>query len=125
MPRVRRTPASRTDYKDIHDYIAFESPQNAAAVLRRIDSRLEMLARNNLVGRPRPEIAHTSAVFPKEPTSFSIVRLKMVLISSVCFTRREIFLWLILSKAGSRHCLCDARRKRLAFPLILWHVTRP
>ncbi len=65
MPRIRRTPASRIDYKDIHQYIALDSPQNVAAVLRRIDSRLEMLARNNLVGRPRPYLEANLRSFPE------------------------------------------------------------
>ena len=65
MPRVRRTPASRGDYREIHDYIALDSPQNSAAVLSRFDARLEMLARNNLIGRPRPELAANLRSFPE------------------------------------------------------------
>lgn len=65
MPRIRRTPASRGDYSEIHDYIALDSPQNAAAVLARFDLRLEMLARNNLMGRPRSDLATNLRSFPE------------------------------------------------------------
>ena len=57
MPRILRTRQSREDYVSIEDYIAQSSPQNAALISRLFDERLQMLASNNLMGRPRPELA--------------------------------------------------------------------
>jgi len=57
MPRILRTRQSREDYVSIEDYIAQSSPQNAAMIIRLFDERLQMLASNNLMGRPRPELA--------------------------------------------------------------------
>jgi toxin ParE1/3/4 len=57
MPRILRTRKSRDDYADIEDYIAKDSPQNAAMILRLFDEKLTVLAANNLMGRPRPELA--------------------------------------------------------------------
>ena len=57
MPRILRTAHSRDDYNAIYHYIAESSPQNAANVLRLFDEKLFMLAHNNHLGRPRPELA--------------------------------------------------------------------
>ena len=57
MPRILKTPESREDYVSIEDYIARTSPQNAEMIIRLFEEKLEFLAGNNLMGRPRPELA--------------------------------------------------------------------
>ena len=57
MPRILKTRQSREDYLAIEDYIAQDSPQNAEMIIRLFDEKLNMLAANNQVGRPRPELA--------------------------------------------------------------------
>ena len=57
MPRILKTPESRKDYVSIEDYIARTSPPNAEMIIRLFDEKLEFLAGNNLMGRPRPELA--------------------------------------------------------------------
>jgi plasmid stabilization system protein ParE len=57
MPRILRTPASKQDYNDIYSYIAADSPNHAANLLRKLDARLKVLSENNLMGRRRPELA--------------------------------------------------------------------
>ena len=57
MPRILRTRQSRDDYISIEDYIAESSPQNAEMIIRIFDEKLTNLAANNLMGRPRPELA--------------------------------------------------------------------
>ena len=57
MPRILRTRKSREDYVAIEDYIARSSPQNAEMILRLFEEKLANLAVNNLIGRPRPELA--------------------------------------------------------------------
>jgi toxin ParE1/3/4 len=57
MPRILRTRKSREDYIDIEDYIAQRSPQNAEMIIRLFEEKLADLAVNNLIGRPRPELA--------------------------------------------------------------------
>ena len=57
MPRILRTRQSREDYIAIEDYVAEDSPQNAAMIIRLFDEKLQLLARNTLLGRPRPELA--------------------------------------------------------------------
>ncbi len=56
-PRILRTRQSREDYLAIYEYIATDSPQNAAMILRLFDEKLAVLARNKHMGRPRPELA--------------------------------------------------------------------
>jgi toxin ParE1/3/4 len=65
MGRILRTAAARDDYFEIYDYIAEHSLQNAERVLRRLDERLRLLAANNLMGRPRPELAANLRSFPE------------------------------------------------------------
>lgn len=57
MPRILRTPKSREDYASIYDYVWKRSPQNAEMLIHLFDEKLELLASNNTVGRPRPELA--------------------------------------------------------------------
>ena len=57
MPRILRTRQSRADYVSIEDYIAQSSPQNSEMIIRLFDEKLNLLANNNLMGRPRPELA--------------------------------------------------------------------
>lgn len=57
MPRILRTPRSREDYESIEDYVAESSPQNAEMLIRLFDQKLELLARNSAMGRPRPDLA--------------------------------------------------------------------
>lgn len=57
MPRILRTRKSREDYVAIEDYIARSSPQNAEMIIRLFEEKLANLAVNNLIGRPRPELA--------------------------------------------------------------------
>ncbi|MEN9284830.1 MAG: hypothetical protein RLZZ179_2323 [Verrucomicrobiota bacterium] len=57
MPRILRTPKSREDYASIYDYVSESSPQNAEMLIQLFDQKLEVLARNNTMGRPRPELA--------------------------------------------------------------------
>ena len=57
MPRILRTRKSREDYISIEDYISESSPQNAEMMIRLFDEKLSNLAANNLMGRPRPELA--------------------------------------------------------------------
>ena len=57
MPQILRTTKSREDYASIFDHIAESSLQNAELIVRLFDEKLELLATNNLMGRPRPEPA--------------------------------------------------------------------
>jgi toxin ParE1/3/4 len=57
MPRILRTRQSREDYASIEEYIGQNSPQNAAMIVRLLDEKLAVLAANNHMGRPRPELA--------------------------------------------------------------------
>jgi toxin ParE1/3/4 len=57
MPRILKTRQSREDYISIEDYIAPGSPQNAEMIIRLFDEKLAILAANNHIGRPRPELA--------------------------------------------------------------------
>ena len=57
MSRILKTRKSREDYVFIEDYIAQTSPQNAEMIIRLFEEKLGLLANNNLIGRPRPELA--------------------------------------------------------------------
>ena len=57
MPRILRTRISREDYIAIEDYLYECSLQNAVMTIRLFDEQLSNLAANNLMGRPRPELA--------------------------------------------------------------------
>lgn len=57
MPRILKTRQSREDYISIEGYIAQDSPQNAEMILRLFDEKLNLLAANHPIGRPRPELA--------------------------------------------------------------------
>ncbi len=57
MPRILKTRQSREDYIAIEDYIARDSPQNAEMIIRLVDEKLNVLADNHHIGRPRPELA--------------------------------------------------------------------
>ena len=54
MPRILKTRQSREDYISIEGYIAQDSPQNAEMILRLFDEKLNLLAANHPIGRPRP-----------------------------------------------------------------------
>jgi len=57
MPKIRRTSQSWEDFTLIHSFIAEDSPQNAAEVIRAIDEKLRFLAFNPNLGLARPELA--------------------------------------------------------------------
>lgn len=57
MPKIYRTDQSREDYTRIHDFIAQNSPQNAAMILRAFADKLRLLSRNPDLGLPRPELS--------------------------------------------------------------------
>ena len=65
MPRILRTGAAREDYREIFDYIATDSIQNAERLLLRLDARLHQIAQNNMMGRRRPELAANLRSFPE------------------------------------------------------------
>ena len=50
------TPRARADLKDIHDYIAEDSPINAKAVINRILDKAEPLAELPTIGKVVPEV---------------------------------------------------------------------
>ncbi len=64
MPRILKTRAARADYRDIFEYVAEQSWQNAESLLRRFDSRLLILASHHLMGRLRPELGQNLRSFP-------------------------------------------------------------
>lgn len=57
MTAIFKTPAFRSDYKDIWHYVARDSEYQAGRLLERFDQELLKLAENTLIGRPRPELA--------------------------------------------------------------------
>ena len=50
------TPRARADLKDIHDYIAEDSPINAKKVVNRILDKVEPLAELPTIGKIVPEV---------------------------------------------------------------------
>ncbi len=67
MFTIVRSTQSTKDYAEIWRYIAESSEVEADKFIVRLDERVEMLALNNLVGRPRPELgdAYRSLLFGK------------------------------------------------------------
>lgn len=57
MTAIFKTPAFRSDYKEIWHYVARDSEYQAGRLLERFDRELLKLAENTLIGRPRPELA--------------------------------------------------------------------
>ena len=56
MGLIRRTPTSRKDYRAIWGYIAKDNPGAADALLRQLDSTLQMLSDHPHAGQRRPEL---------------------------------------------------------------------
>ena len=57
MPEVVYSPDSVEDLAEIWDYVARDSLLQADRLVDRFRLRLQYLARHNLLGRPRPELA--------------------------------------------------------------------
>ena len=57
MPKILRTRQSRDDYISIHEFIAKDSPLNAAMVLQLFDEKLRLLSNNPMLGLHRTELA--------------------------------------------------------------------
>lgn len=93
--RILRTRQSRKDYVEIEEFIAQSSPQNAEMIIRLFEEKLHVLAENNLMGRPRPELAptlrswnvHRFVIFYR-PTEIGIILVR-VLHSSMDITTQH------------------------------------
>jgi toxin ParE1/3/4 len=55
-PRIIRSRSAEEDLEEIWDYIARDSAFHAERFIRYIDERLQYLAANPLIGRPRSEL---------------------------------------------------------------------
>lgn len=64
MTQVRRLPLAESDLDEIWNYIAQDSPDNAARLLRRIDATCATLADNPMIGRSRSELSPDLRSFP-------------------------------------------------------------
>ena len=56
MTPPRFSPQSQRDLNDIGDYIAKDSPQNAARFVARLEQHCELIAQQPLIGRIRDEV---------------------------------------------------------------------
>ena len=57
MPRPRVTRRARRDLDELTAYIAADNPAAANAFLDRLTSAFDLLARNPMLGRARPDLA--------------------------------------------------------------------
>jgi toxin ParE1/3/4 len=57
MPQVVYSPDSIEDLGGMWDYVAQDSVLQADRLIARFRQKLEYLAHNNLLGRPRPELS--------------------------------------------------------------------
>lgn len=65
MPRrVTHRPEARADLAEIWDFIAQDSPKRATEFLRNLESVVETLASQPMMGRERPELAADLRSFP-------------------------------------------------------------
>jgi toxin ParE1/3/4 len=64
MPQVIYSPDSIRDLADIWDYVAEDSVFQADRLIECFRSKLHYLARHNLLGRPRPELARNCRSVP-------------------------------------------------------------
>lgn len=64
MPEVVYSPASVGDLTEIWDYVAQDSLLQADRLIDRFRLRIQYLAHNNLLGRPRPELAQNCRSVP-------------------------------------------------------------
>lgn len=64
MPEVVYSPASVGDLAEIWDYVAQDSLLQADRLIDRFRIRIQYLAHNNLLGRPRTELAKNCRSVP-------------------------------------------------------------
>lgn len=67
MPRVLRHPRAAEDIAEIWDYIADDSFEQADAFVDRLDAKLQLLARQPMLGRAREELAPRLRSYSFEP----------------------------------------------------------
>lgn len=64
MARVEKLPAARADLKEIWQYIADDSPQEADQFLETLGEKMDLLSKNPKTGRERRELAPHLRSFP-------------------------------------------------------------
>ncbi len=64
MQQVDLTPLAQADLEEIWSYVGADSEFQADRLLRRMAAKFHHLARNNTLGRPRPELARDCRSFP-------------------------------------------------------------
>ncbi|HYZ60833.1 MAG TPA: type II toxin-antitoxin system RelE/ParE family toxin [Acetobacteraceae bacterium] len=64
MPSVSRADRAEDDLLEIADYISRDNPFAARRLLVRIEAMFDLIGRNPLIGRSRPDIAPDARAFP-------------------------------------------------------------
>lgn len=70
MPQVDLSLLAQSDLREIWDYVAQDSEFQADRLLNRFSLKFNHLARNNCLGRPRPELAQNCRSYPMDKYCF-------------------------------------------------------